>query len=46
MKSSGLSLRLFIEIQMDQDQMELNFPTELLAACTLHGLGIHVISND
>ena len=46
MRSCGLSLRLFIEVRMDQDQMELEFPPEFLAACGRHGLGLYVISND
>ncbi len=46
MRSAGLSLRLFVEVRMDQDQMELELPPELLAACGRHGLGIYVISND
>lgn len=46
MRSEGLSLRLIVEIRMDQDQMELEFPPELLAACGRHSLGIYVISND
>ena len=46
MRAAGLSLRLFIEVRMDQDQMELELPPSLLAACGRHGLGIYVISND
>ena len=46
MRAGGLSLRLFVEVRMDQDQMELEFPPELLAACGRHGLGVYVISND
>ena len=46
LRAAGLSLRLFVEVRMDQDQMELEFPPELLAACGRHGLGIYVISND
>lgn len=46
MRSEGLSLRLFVEVRMDQDQMELAFPAELLAACGRHGLGMYIISND
>jgi hypothetical protein len=45
-RAAGLSLRMFIEIRMDQDQMELDFPPEFLAACGRHGLGVYVISND
>jgi hypothetical protein len=40
-----LSLRLFVDVGMDQDQMELELPPELLAACSRHGLGVYVISN-
>jgi hypothetical protein len=46
MRAAGLSLRLFVEVRMDQDQMELEFPPELLAACGHHALGVYVISND
>jgi len=46
LRAAGLSLRLLVEVRMDQDQMELEFPPELLAACGRHSLGIHVISND
>lgn len=46
MRSAGLTLRLFVEVRMDQDQMELEFPPELLTACGLHGLGVYVLSND
>ncbi len=46
LRACGLSLRLFIEIRMDHDQMELELPPELLAACGRHALGIYVISND
>jgi hypothetical protein len=46
MRAAGLALRMFVEVRMDQDQMELEFPPELLAACGRHGLGVYVISND
>jgi hypothetical protein len=45
-RAAGMSLRLFVEIRMDQDQMELELPQELLAACARHGLGVYLISND
>jgi hypothetical protein len=45
-RAAGLSLRLFVDVWMDQDQMELELPPELLAACGRHGLGAYVISND
>lgn len=46
LRAAGLSLRLLIDVRMDQDQMELEFPSELLAACGRHGLGMYLISND
>jgi hypothetical protein len=46
MRERGLSLRLFVELRMDQDQMELSLPPELLLACGQHDLEIHIISND
>jgi hypothetical protein len=45
-RGAGVALRIFIEIRMDQDQMELELPCEFLAACGRHGLGVYVISND
>lgn len=46
MQVAGLSLRLFIEVRMNQDQMELELPAELFVACGRHALGAYVISND
>jgi hypothetical protein len=46
LRTAGLSVRLLVEVRMDQDQMELEFPPELLAACGRHGLGVYVLSND
>jgi len=46
LQSKGLSLRLFVDVRMNQDQMELELPPELTAACGRHGLGVFVISND
>lgn len=46
MRTAGLSLQLFIEVRMDQDQMELELPPELLTACGRHGLRVYLISND
>jgi hypothetical protein len=46
LRASGLSLQLFVEIRMDQDQMELELPPELLVACGRHSLGMYIISND
>lgn len=46
MRAAGMSVRVIVDVRMDQDQMELDFPPELLVACGRHGLGIYVISND
>lgn len=46
LRGAGHTLRLLVDVRMDQDQMELNLPAELLAACGRHGLGIYLISND
>jgi hypothetical protein len=46
MRAAGLSLQIFVEVRMDQDQMELEFPPEFLSACGRHGLGMFVMSND
>ncbi len=46
MRDNGLSLRLFVDVRMDEDQMELEFPPQFLAACGRHSLGVYVISND
>jgi hypothetical protein len=45
-RAAGLSVRLFVEVRMNQDQMELEFPPELLAACGRRALGAYIISND
>ena len=46
LRGAGLKLQLFIDVHMDQNQMELEIPPELMAACARHSLGIHLISND
>src|SRR5262245_27127187 len=46
MRAAGLSLQLFIEVRMDQDQVELELPPELMAACGRHELKAYLISND
>jgi hypothetical protein len=45
-RASGLQVRLFVDVWMDQDQMELTFPPHLIAACARQGIGIFLISND
>jgi hypothetical protein len=46
MRTAGLTLQLFVDVRMDQDQMELEIPPEFVAACGRHGLGVYLISND
>jgi hypothetical protein len=46
LRAAGLSLRLFVDVRMDQDQMELELPPDLLAACGRHALSVYIISND
>ncbi len=45
-KGRGLNVSLFIDVWMDQDQMELTLPPLLLKACGRHDLEIVMISND
>ena len=45
-RAAGMTLQIFIEIRMDQDQMELKFPAEFISACGRHQLGVYIISND
>jgi len=46
LRAAGLSLRLFIDVRMNQDQMDLELPPEFLATCGRHRLGVFMISND
>jgi hypothetical protein len=46
MRALGLLLQLFVDVRMDQDQMELEVPPELLASCGRHKLKMFLISND
>jgi hypothetical protein len=46
MRTAGLSLELLVEVRMDEDQMELALPPELMAACGRHTLKAYLISND
>src|SRR5687768_10579319 len=45
MRASGLSLQLIVEPRMNENQLELEFPPELLTACGRHDLKIYVITN-
>ena len=44
--AAGLSVRVFIDIRMNQDQFEIDLTAEFVRACGRHGLGIFVMSND
>jgi hypothetical protein len=46
LRAVGLSLRLFVDVRMDDDQMDLELPPEFLAACGRHALTVYIISND
>ena len=45
-RRARLKVTLFIEPRINQDQMDLTLPPELVAACARQGLGIFIISND
>jgi hypothetical protein len=42
----GLDVKLFVDVWMNQDQMEVEFPPELIAACGRQRLSMFVMSND
>jgi hypothetical protein len=46
MRRSGMKICIFIDVRMNQDQMELPLEASFIAACGRHGLPIFVISND
>jgi hypothetical protein len=45
-RAGGITVRLFIDVWMDQDQMDVELPVELLAGCARAGLPMFLISND
>jgi hypothetical protein len=45
-RNQGLAVSLFIDVWMDQDQMEFLLPPSVLRAAGRVGIGIHIISND
>lgn len=45
-RERGLKVYLYMEVRMDQDQMQLTLPSRLLSACARLDLGIELISND
>jgi hypothetical protein len=46
MRRLGMKVRIFIDVRMDQDQMELPLEAIFVAACGRHRLPIFVITND
>jgi hypothetical protein len=46
LKRNGLELALFIDLWIDQDQMEFSLPPSLLLACGRLGIKIELITND
>lgn len=45
-QEGGLSVRLMVRIDMSQDQMDLEFPSQFVTSCCRLGLPIMIISND
>lgn len=46
MRDLGMKVRIFIDVRMDQDQMDLPLEAPFVAACGKHRLPIYVTSND
>ena len=44
--SAGVAVELLIELWLDQDQLDLHLPVELLAALGAAGVGVYVLSNE
>ena len=45
-RASGLRVYIYLEVRMDQNQMQLKLPVAFLSACARLGLGVEMISND
>jgi hypothetical protein len=45
-RQEGLTVDLLVELWINDDQMELSFPSSFLAACGRLGLNIEMITND
>ncbi len=45
-QSRELKVNLLVDVRMDEDQMEFDLPSGLIASCGRLGLGIYMISND
>ena len=46
LRASGLAVDVFVDLRIDQDQLDLSFPPEFLFACGKAGLAIKIVSND
>jgi hypothetical protein len=46
MRAKGLSVCVFVDLRMDQDQFDFELPAEFVRACGRQGLGISLTSND
>ena len=46
MRARGMQVQIFIDVRMDQDQMELLLDPSFVAACGRHRLPIYVMTND
>lgn len=45
-RQRGLEVKLFLDLGVDQNQMDFSFPPRLIQACARHQLGVEMISND
>ncbi len=45
-RALGLRVYVYLEVRMDQNQMDINLPAAFLSACARLGLWIEMISND
>ncbi len=45
-KEAGLTVDVFMDVWIDQDQLELSLPPSLLLACGRLGLEVQIVTND
>ena len=45
-QEKGLKVQVFIDMWIDQDQVEMKFSPKFLLACSKNGIGIEFITND
>ncbi len=46
MRREGLTVDLFLDLWIDEDQLELSYPSSLLLTCGRLGLRIEMVTND